>query len=173
MSGINTSLSAVQESRTALNCSIEFSPSLQITLTNTISLPQERPQAVDCTTTTRTSHTHSLAYLLAWRARFAAKGIAAANLKGKDRLQESSTIKKARAEARAISFIPKIGARGFEPPTPWSRTTFSRDRALSHTQAKLGPRQVVGDEWLLQTRGGSRASAISRMGADIHRITHD
>jgi hypothetical protein len=35
------------------------------------------------------------------------------------------TTKKARAEARAISLNPEIGARGFEPPTPWSRTNQS------------------------------------------------
>ena len=56
--------------------------------------------------------------------------------------------------------------------TTWSRITFSRDRAISHTRQNLGKGQVVGDEWVLLLRGGSRAPAVSRVDGDIHRIAY-
>ena len=80
------------------------------------------------------------AYLLVQRPRFAGMNIEAPTLKGEHRLQNCLHEKKRPPEADAISLNPRIGARRFEPPTPWSRITFWRDRAQVHKCLQFGQR---------------------------------
>src|SRR5947208_14543947 len=65
------------------------------------------------------------AYLPCWRGRFVGQIAFATNLKGDHRPQNRPHEKGRPLKADAILLNSKIGARGFEPPTPWSRTRCS------------------------------------------------
>ena len=73
-------------------------------------------------------------------------------------------MKKGAARAPCISLMILVGARGFEPPTSWSRTCSSGDR-LQHSETLVRPRVDAGG-----AVGWERAEPLGRLDSAQSRV---